>query len=267
MKLRAGSVAVARRLAARLWSGLARRALHGLCLWLALLASGAPVPQALAQERAGPVVVAAEFAAPTTRYPHGVLGDRVEYGALSFRLSDGVLRRFTLPQDMVFEDTVPRLVDLDGDGAPEVVVVESSLTKGARLAVWGAGGRITATPHIGQAYRWLAPVGAADLDGDGAVEIAYVDRPHLAKILRVWRYSGGALQEVAQASDVSNHQIGWGMIAGGLKICAGGAPQMILADGSWRDVLALRLLPSGEVTRQRIGLYAGPQSLSIAQRC
>jgi hypothetical protein len=46
---------------------------------------------------------------------------------------------------------------------------------------------LASTPWIGQRFRWLAPVAAADLDGDGAMELAYVDRPHLARTLRVWR--------------------------------------------------------------------------------
>ena len=42
------------------------------------------------------------------------------------------------------------------------------------------------------AFTLLAPLGAADLDGDGKIELAYIDRPHLAKILRIWRFDDGA---------------------------------------------------------------------------
>ncbi|WP_226941936.1 FG-GAP repeat domain-containing protein [Pseudooceanicola spongiae] len=255
----------ARRLAARFWRCPARRAVQMVCLWLVPLAGGAP--GLAAQEPADPVILSAQFADPTDRYPHGVLGDKIEYGALALRLSDGRVLHYSLPRSLVFEDSAPRLVDLDHDGAPEVIVVESSLSRGARLSVWGAAGRITATPHIGQAYRWLAPVGAADLDGDGAIEIAYVDRPHLARTLRIWRYQHGRLHEVAEAPDVSNHQIGWPRIAGGIAECPGAAPRMIVADGAWQDVLALQLLPGGRVTRQRLGPYAGPESLTAAMRC
>ena len=115
----------------------------------------------------------------------------------------------------------------------------------------GRGGRITATPAIGQAFRWLAPLGAADLDGDGRVEIAYVDRPHLAKTLRIWRYDPTArtLNEVAQAPGVSNHRIGWAHIPGGLRNCGTG-PEMILADADWQSILALRLTKGGQITRR-----------------
>ncbi len=240
----------------------ARRAGRALRLWLAVLVP-LVVPFALqAQE-----IRAARYADPTARYDHGVLGDALEWGTLELRLAGGVTRRFTLPETLVFEDLSPRLADLDGDGAPEVIVVETSLTRGARLAVWGPGGRIAATPHIGQSRRWLAPLGAADLDGDGRIEIAYVDRPHLARQLRIWRYEAGGLSPVAQAEDVSNHRIGWDRIPGGIRSCPGRLPEMILADGSWTRVLALRLSPEARVSRRSLGAYTGPDSLEAALRC
>ncbi len=205
-------------------------------------------------------IVAAEYTQPTTRYDHGVLGDAVEWGALQVRLADGRTETFVLPETLVFEDIAPRLADLDGDGAAEVIVVESSLTKGARLAVWSAAGRITATPHIGSRNRWLAPVGAADLDGDGRIEIAFVDRPHLAQILRVWRFAAGGLTEVAAADGFSNHQIGWDYIAGGIFDCGQG-PEMVLASSDWQRVLAARL-ESGAIVTRDLGRYAGPDSLT-----
>jgi len=59
-------------------------------------------------------------------------------------------------------------------------------------------------------------VGAADLDGDGFVEVAFIDRPHLAKVLRVWRYVDGDFAEVAVMDGVTNHRIGEPDIAGGI---------------------------------------------------
>ncbi|MBS0126146.1 VCBS repeat-containing protein [Aestuariicoccus sp. KMU-90] len=184
-------------------------------------------------------VTGARYDEPTTRYAHGVLGDAVEWGALVLTLGDGSARRIVLPETRVFEDLEPRLWDVTGDGLPEVVTVESDLRLGARLAIWGAEGLIAATPFIGQTNRWLAPVGAADLDGDGRIEIAYVDRPHLAKTLRVWRLEGDALREVASATGLSNHRIGWDFIIGGIRDCGAGA-EMLVASGDWASVMAVR---------------------------
>ncbi|MEM8551861.1 MAG: VCBS repeat-containing protein [Pseudomonadota bacterium] len=189
--------------------------------------------------RAGEIQ-SAYYAAPTDRYAHGVLGDAIEYGALVITSADGKSVRADLPENLVFEDVAPRLWDVTGDGAPEVIVVEADQRRGARLAIWTREGRLAATPFIGTRYRWLAPVGAADFDGDGAIEIAYVDRPHLAKTLRIWRLSGRRMVEVASARGVSNHRIGWNYIEGGVRDCGRG-PEMVLASGDWRRVVIARL--------------------------
>ena len=150
-------------------------------------------------------VISARYLAPTDRYAHGILGDAIEWGVLEMVVDkclgcEGTDIRtvtVTLPEISVFEDVAPRLIDIDGDGTQEVMVVESRSDLGARLAIYEGGGNVmAATPYIGRSHRWLAPIGAADLDGDGLIEVAYIDRPHLAKTLRVWRYDEPDLVEV-----------------------------------------------------------------------
>lgn len=209
-------------------------------------------------------ITSANYADPTSRYPHGVLGDRLEWGTLVLRTERGP-QHIVLPPDRVFEDTGPRLADLDGDGAPEVIVVESQAQAGAQLAIYNATGKIAATPHIGTRFRWLAPIGVADLDGDGLTEIAYIDRPHLAKTLRVWRYVDGALVPVASAPGLTNHRIGEPDIGGGIRHCSAG-PEMITASSDWSDVIATRL-SAGSLVSQVIGRYRDRQSFSRALAC
>lgn len=237
--------------------------MRAAALALALLAAA---PAAAADP-----IAAARYAEPTGRYPHGVLGDAIEHGALEVTLASGRRQTARLPEVLVFEDTAPRLADLDGDGAPEVIVVESHADLGARLAVWGlVDGRLArraATGHIGTRFRWLAPAGAADLDGDGRVEIAAVDRPHLARVLRVWRFGTGPdrLTPLAEAPGLSNHRIRETEISGGLRDC-GAVPEIVTADAGWTRVMASRLTAAGLEARA-IAAVTGPDSFARALAC
>jgi len=220
---------------------------------------------ALAAPAAAQQIVGAAYEAPSTRYPHGVLGDTEEWGTLALALSDGRLRRIVLPETRVFEDTGPRLVDLDGDGAPEVIAVESHRDLGARLVIHGPEGEIAASPHIGTRFRWLAPLGAADLDGDGRIEIAWIDRPHLARILRVWRFESGTLAPVAELPGLTNHRIGERDIAGGIRDCGTG-PEIVVASADWTRLRAVSL--TGTTLRARdIGAHDNRESFARALAC
>jgi len=224
-------------------------------------------------ERADTAITGARYSEPTTRYDHAILGDDIEWGALVLDVDTcaGCTRRamrvvtIRLPQTRVFEDVAPRLADLDGDGHPEVIVVESDLSRGARLAVYDENGVRAATPFIGRPHRWLAPVGAADLDGDGFVEIAYVDRPHLAKVLRVWRFADDALTLVAEAQGYANHRIGETDISGGVRDCGSG-PEMIVATADWRALVAAQF-ENGEILARVIAAQTRPADFDAAMGC
>lgn len=210
-------------------------------------------------------ITEARFAAPTDRYPHAVLGDGLEWGALEL-LGPGTRIRLTLPENRVFEDLAPRLADVDGDGDREAIVVESHANLGARLAIYDMRGVVAATPFIGRRFRWLAPVAWEDLDGDGRVELAYVDRPHLARILRVWRLEDGALRQVVSLDGLTNHRIGEDFISGGVRDCGDG-PEMVLAEAGWQGLFAVRLQGDRLRTRPIPGLPATPDGFAAALRC
>ncbi|GHF61473.1 FG-GAP repeat domain-containing protein [Seohaeicola zhoushanensis] len=233
-------------------------------------------PPNLAHENWAPVGVRMEFhagfAEATDAYGHNIMGRLQDMRLLTIHVTQAGSDRTTcpaealLPEDEVFEDIAPRIADLDGDGMPEVIVVQSDLRLGARLAIYDRRARlIAATPPIGQPHRWLAPLGADDLDSDGRIEIAYVDRPHLARVLRVWRFEGGHLTEVASAEGHTNHRIGDESISGGVRYCDGRA-EIVTLDPAWRRIQVTTLSDGQLETRDHAALR-GSQSLEAALLC
>jgi len=210
-------------------------------------------------------ITAASFGGETTRYVHGVFGNAFEYGTLELTLSDGTIRRIVLPDNRVFEDRVPRLADMDGDGNSEVVLVETDVKFGASLAIYDENGRVAATPFIGRDHRWLAPAGIADFDEDGQNDVAYVETPHLGKTLRFWTLRAGKLVEIAKVSGLTNHNFGDPVITGGVRNCAGRV-ELITADAGWQNLVATRLV-GGKPVSDTLGPYNGADSVAQAMDC
>jgi len=172
---------------------------------------------------------------PTTRLHHGALGDAVEAGGFRIRWGAGGSDDYRLDPPDVFEDRRVRLADIDGDGRPEALLVRSSPDTGASLAIYRlAPGRIEPVARsapLGQGNRWLNPIGVADLDGDGRMEIALVQRPHLDGRMVVLRLEKGELVEVASLAGFSNHRLGTRALglAALIDVTRSGRPQIVTA--------------------------------------
>lgn len=174
-----------------------------------------PLPEgALPHSRAaaGRDIALAWLAEPTDRYAHDVLGDALEAGALYVAMRSGATLSYRLPQNEVFEDLAPRIVSLMSDGREQVVVVRSLQDKGASIAVFqimkGRLEMMASSEPIGLPNRWLNPVGAADVNGDGKPEIIAVLTPHIGGILTVYGVAGNRLVEKGRMSGFSTHRIG-----------------------------------------------------------
>lgn len=152
------------------------------------------------------------YSMPTKRYGHGILGDAIEAGQLKIHTASGKTLSFELPETQVFEDLYPRLADLDGDGATEVITIRSSVTEGASVAVYGIKDNAlverASTGFIGRANRWLNIAGIASFKAGHAKQIAFVSTPHIGGTLHVYEFDGNRLIKVASIYGFSNHAIG-----------------------------------------------------------
>jgi len=174
---------------------------------------------AVAQERlpGGGVAEAtglrAWYAEPTERYAHGILDDAIEAGSLIAE-RDGKTYRYDLPDDSVFEDLTPRLVDANGDGQLEILTIKSYLTSGSTIALYGIQDDtlvpLAEAAPIGTSNRWLNPAGVADYDGDGNPDIAVIQTPHIGGILILYHWDGTSpkIVERGRKSGYSTHKIG-----------------------------------------------------------
>jgi len=159
------------------------------------------------------------------------MGDLPEWSRLC--LSHGADRAcVTLAETSIFEDIAPRLADMDGDGLDEAVVVESSFSGGASLVVYRLeDGRLEriSTPPIGRRNRWLSPIGIADFDRDGRMDVAFVEKPHLSKELKIYSWAGNHLKLIAKATSFS-------------------------PDGAWKRVYS-GFFDSGQLVFEELGPY------------
>lgn len=214
------------------------------------------------QVSAGRMDVAwAWLGSPTSRYPHRALGSPTHAGSVHafVKARSGTWQpvELRLPPSRVYEDRVPRIVDLDRDGSEEIVLVEADLLRGAALVVLGiehtdrgpALVERARSAFAGSPFRWLNPVGVADFDGDGRLDLAMVRTPHIGGELQLLHYRPPELVPYARALDVSNHRMG--ALEQELAVIVqspGQRPTILLPDMSLRAVHALRWDPPGRWT-------------------
>lgn len=190
---------------------------------------------------------------PTLRYPHRALGSPTHAGSVHalVRARSGIWQQveLRLPLNRVYEDRVPRIVDLDRDGSEEIVLVEADLLRGAALVVLGIDHTATGPALVerarsafaGSAFRWLNPVGVADFDADGHLDLAMVRTPHIGGELQLLHYRPPALVPYASALDVSNHRMG--ALEQEMAVIVqspGQRPTVLLPDMSLRALQAMR---------------------------
>jgi FG-GAP-like repeat len=237
----------------------------------AAAASRIPGSQAVSGSRNIPWVW---LGSPTNRYSHDALGSSVHAASLHAIVvqADGTQRTLSLelPPDRVFEDRLPRLADLDGDGRDEIILVESDVKQGSSLVVYGlrlgAAARqpvlaqLARGPFTGTAQSWLNPAGIADFDGDGRPDIAAVLTPHVGGVLTLYRYQPPVLEPAAQRPGFANHRMGTAeQQLSAIVASPGQRPALILPGAGLRSLHVVRLGGAGEWKTQLTPVFLPAQ--------
>lgn len=209
----------------------------------------------------GEPAMAAWYADPTTRYPHGALGDTTEAGSLIVEV-DSKRHRHVLPETQVFEDDTPRIVDLDRDGVFEIVTIRTDVAAGAAVAVYNVGEsgieERAATPPIGRSNRRLSIAAIERFDRTGQHLIAVVRTPHIGGELEVLQLHGNALtSRYPRLSGVTSHIYGdpETSFAAAADMDGDGRPDLVLTDHT-RQTLLMLSFDAGEIRTRTHALPA-----------
>jgi hypothetical protein len=198
---------------------------------------------------------------PTLRYPHRALGSPTHaasvHAVVKARTGAWQAVELRLPVHRVYEDRMVRIVDIDRDGSEELLLIEADAIRGAALVVLGVDHEAGAprlverarSAFAGTPFRWLNPVGVADFDADGKLDLAMVRTPHIGGELQLLHYRPPSLVVYARALDVSNHRMG--DVEQDLAVivqAAGQRPTVVVPDMTLRALHLLRWDAPGQWT-------------------
>ena len=149
---------------------------------------------------------------PTDRYPHGVLGDRIEASAITLVEASPTLRvvlSIPAPIGFVIEGIAPIWADVDGIPGREIIVTISNAEQGSQIVVFDdSGNRVASGPAIGLGSRWRHQIAAGPFGPNGEIEVVDVLTPHIGGVVEFYRLEGEELRIVAQVRGYTSHVIG-----------------------------------------------------------
>jgi hypothetical protein len=188
--------------------------------------------------------IQARYISPTNKYSHGILGDEIEAEGLLL-IEGSSVHEFYLDSIHVFEDIVPRLNDIDGDGIPEIICIQTNINLGASVAVYqmvdNSLMNYDQSEYIGRAYRWLNIAAISDFDKDGVNEIVWVSTPHIGGVLRLGRIQGERIKVIDSIEGVSNHKISSRNLSLSLLKLYKNKETLYLPSNSFESVIAFQL--------------------------
>ncbi|MGE3726314.1 MAG: hypothetical protein AB7I41_12230 [Candidatus Sericytochromatia bacterium] len=206
---------------------------------------------------------------PTSRYAHGVLGDRYEAGSLGiYDLSSAKKQKtLVLPENEVFETLRPLAGELTATSpGSEVILTVSVQETGAALRVYSAQGDELATgAKIGTAFRWQQPLAVEQFAAGLPPEIVTVQTPHIGGVLQFYQLQAGQLVKSAELSGFSTHFIGSRNLDMFyvLDIHGDARPEILLPSQDRRQLLWVQRQKSGVQILSRKAL-SGPLSSNLS---
>jgi hypothetical protein len=194
---------------------------------------------------------------PTTRYPHGVLGDDIEAGSITILEPDGSVRS-VIDVEGVVEGISPLWADLDGHGDDELVVTVSDAVDGARIVVFDTDGVIVASGEpIGTGNRWRHQIGTVR-DPFGARAIVVVKTPHIGGIAEYWRLRQDRLELITSRAGITSHRLGSRNLDLAVIVDADGddVEELVAPTGDLQELVGLFLTEDGVGESWRVSLPA-----------
>jgi hypothetical protein len=189
--------------------------------------------------------ISARYVDPTGKYKHGILGDTIEAGGLLV-IKNKKEYYYKLAETDVFEDLRPRLKDVDNDGDPEFITIQTRMDLGASVCIYkimnGNLLPLCQSSFIGMTHRWLNIAAIDDLDNDGNIEVAWIQTPHIGGILKIARIEGDSLRTVDEKDGVSNHQIGSRNLCLSVVTFSGNQKVLYIPDNSHASIIGFVFL-------------------------
>ncbi|MEM7534839.1 MAG: hypothetical protein AAF639_21865 [Chloroflexota bacterium] len=155
------------------------------------------------------------LSAPTDRYAHGVLGDRLEAGSVTLVETNpetvpvpAIANTIVIPEAHVIEGISPIWTDITGDGVRDIIVTHSDARQGAQIVVYAETGELLgAGPAIGRGNRWRHQLAVAPFSGDEPI-LVDVLTPHIGGVVEFYTWENDELTIVGSLSGYTSHMIG-----------------------------------------------------------
>ncbi|MBI9051939.1 MAG: hypothetical protein JEZ00_21160 [Anaerolineaceae bacterium] len=149
---------------------------------------------------------------PSTRYDHGILGDKLEaIGIILIETQPELRVLINIPIQVpdVIESLSPTWADMNQDGQREIIVTLSNNQGGSRMVVFAEDGTLLAeSSAIGTGHRWRHQIAVAPFASDAAPLLVVIRTPHIGGVVEFFQLHNGALQSAAEIKGFSTHSIG-----------------------------------------------------------